>query len=248
MWAKPILPSDLLSTSVSGDYIPKATPLKASAANGLPSDSLSTSVSGDNVPKATPLKASAANGLSKVQEWTALTLLGSKRVDEMRAKANAEMKRLLQEEERDYRLHKDYQLEQLQTQQRVKRKRKRKKPSIKIAGMTIEQHRRALGNQVKSKIKVEKWCIAPQCHCVMQCEIEVFRKLIVPNAQSVMPSTFDATTAVVVASIEGSEAAGAVFGYTKICGGTRLGSWSANKMELIFFPRSKEMRVWWTMR
>ena len=44
-----------------------------------------------------------------------------------------------------------------------------------------------------------------------------------------------------------SAAAGEIFGKTKITGGTRMGSWSANKMELVFFPPTGELRIWWTM-
>jgi hypothetical protein len=75
----------------------------------------------------------------------------------------------------------------------------------------------------------------------------VFRNLIVPNAADVTPREFDASTPVVVAAVRGSSSAGEIFGKTKITGGTRMGSWSANKMELVFFPPTGELRCWWTM-
>ena len=49
----------------------------------------------------------------------------------------------------------------------------------------------------------------------------------------VTPATFDASTPVVVPAIQGSASAGEIRGKTKITGGTRMGSWSADKMELV---------------
>ena len=98
---------------------------------------------------------------------------------------------------------------------------------------------------MKSHINVEQWCIAARTHCVTKCELEVFRRLVVPNAVSVTPAEFSESTPVVVASVKAGAAN--IFGTTKLTGGTRLGSWSADKMELIFFPATKELRCWWTM-
>ena len=33
-----------------------------------------------------------------------------------------------------------------------------------------------------------------------------------------------------------------------IRGGTRMGNWDADKMELVYFPATTELRIWWTMR
>lgn len=110
-----------------------------------------------------------------------------------------------------------------------------------------EMQRRALGDAVKRSISVEKWCIAARCQCTTHTTLDVFRNLICPNAADVTPATYDGATPVVVASVRGSAAAGEIFGKTKISGGTRLGSWTANKMELVFFPPSGELRCWWTM-
>ena len=110
-----------------------------------------------------------------------------------------------------------------------------------------EMQRRALGDAVKAAISVEKWCIAARCQCTTRTTLDVFRNLIVPNAADVTPPDFDASTPVVVAAVRGSSSAGEIFGKTKITGGTRMGSWSANKMELIFFPPTGELRCWWTM-
>ncbi|GIQ82480.1 hypothetical protein KIPB_003629 [Kipferlia bialata] len=114
-----------------------------------------------------------------------------------------------------------------------------------IGGMTVEQHRRRLGDAVKGQIEVEKYCIAARCHCTVDCDIEVFKALVVPNADTVLPSTFDTTSPVVVASVTGN--AHYIFGSTKLSGGTMYGSWSANRMELVFIPSEKKMRIWWTM-
>ena len=127
------------------------------------------------------------------------------------------------------------------------------KKGAKIAGKTLEQHRRHMGDQVKANITVEKWCIEARTHCTLRdVEAQVFRQLFIPNASSVVPD-IDAcdeslnSMPVIVASIQGTSSMAAIFGATKIKGGTRLGSWSADKGECIYFPATKEMRVWWTM-
>ena len=114
-----------------------------------------------------------------------------------------------------------------------------------IDGKSLEQHRRTLGDAVKAHISVEKWCIAARTHCSTHCELEVFQSLVVPNADSVTPEEFSEETPVVVAAL--SRGAADVFGSTKLTGGTRMGSWSADKMELVFFPPTGELRCWWTM-
>ena len=121
-------------------------------------------------------------------------------------------------------------------------------PKPKAASSGLEMHRRALGDAVKSKIIVEKWCIGASCHCVTHISLDVFRNLVVPNAAEITPATFGADAPVVVASVRGTASAGEIFGKTKITGGTRMGSWSANKMELVFFPPTGDLRIWWTMR
>ena len=122
-----------------------------------------------------------------------------------------------------------------------------KKPGKAKATGGYEMQRRALGDAVKAAISVEKWCIAARCQCNTRTTLDVFRNLIVPNAADVTPREFDASTPVVVAAVRGSSSAGEIFGKTKITGGTRMGSWSANKMELVFFPPTGELRCWWTM-
>ena len=130
------------------------------------------------------------------------------------------------------------------------------KKNGKIAGKTLEQHRRAMGNVVKENIKVEKWCIGARTHCVIKdVEAEVFQKLVLVNASSVVP-TFSSdiridelqNIPVLVVSILSTDLIANVFGATKIKGGTRLGSWSADKCEIVYVPQTKEMRVWWTMK
>ena len=120
----------------------------------------------------------------------------------------------------------------------------------KINGLTLEQHRRALGDKVKGSINVEKWCIEARTHCEMSgVDAEVFRQLVEPHAESVVPTEFDSGTPVVVASVLGQGNAAAVFGASKVKGCTAgRGSWMADKMELVYLPQSKELRVWWTMR
>ena len=61
------------------------------------------------------------------------------------------------------------------------------KKSGKIAGKTLEQHRRTMGDGLKSNIHVEKWYIEAHTHCTLKdVEPEVFRQLVVANASSVL--------------------------------------------------------------
>ena len=71
---------------------------------------------------------------------------------------------------------------------------KKKGKPAKIGGMTVEQHRRALGDAVKSKISVEKWAVEAKTHCaITDVDAAVFEALVVPNAAKVTPADFDVT-------------------------------------------------------
>lgn len=124
---------------------------------------------------------------------------------------------------------------------------KKSSGSEKFDGKTLEQHRRALGDQVKKAIQVEKWCVEAKTTIETTISSKVFERLVIPNAKSVVPDKFDKTTPVVVCCVEGTQALGEIFGRSKIKGGTRLGSWSADRGDVIFFPATGKMRVWWTM-
>ena len=128
-------------------------------------------------------------------------------------------------------------------------KKRKKAKASKIAGKTLEQHRRAMGDRVKAKISVEKWCIEARTQATISgVEPEVFEQLIAANAVQCVPKWDRAADhEVVVAHMQGTESLANAFGATKIKGGTRMGSWSANKADCIYFPRNKQMRVWWTM-
>ena len=132
-------------------------------------------------------------------------------------------------------------------------KTKKKNQGGKIDGATVEQHRRYMGDQVKSKLRVlggkGNYGIAASCHVSMSCSVALFRNLVVPNAAKVTPPEFDGSTPVVLAQIDTTEQIGKIFGVSKIRDGTRLGSWSASKMDLVFLPKeaSGQLRAWWTM-
>ena len=113
----------------------------------------------------------------------------------------------------------------------------------------MEQHRRSMGDQVKSKIHVlggkQDWGIAARCHAVLPCSTAVFRALVVPSADKVTPVGFDSKTELVLAEVNSTQQIAEIFGSTKIKGGTRYGSWSARKMDLVFKPQEGELRAWW---
>ena len=79
----------------------------------------------------------------------------------------------------------------------------------KIDGLTVEQHRRAMGDQVKSKLRVlggtGNYGIAASCHVSMSCSLAVFRSLVVPNATKVTPAQFDSSTPVVLAQVDSTQ-------------------------------------------
>lgn len=77
--------------------------------------------------------------------------------------------------------------------------------------------------------------------------LELFRTLIVPQAESILPADFDESSPVVVAHIDGSHELGEVFGKTKIKGGNRYSTYTADKMDVVFIPGKKSARLWWTM-
>jgi hypothetical protein len=130
--------------------------------------------------------------------------------------------------------------------QRVKGSGAKKKPGRMADGLTVEQHRRKLGDVVKARIRVEKWCVEATTHATTECTEEVFRSVIVPHAV-VTPANFNSTTPVVSALVNGYDHIGEVCGRSKITGGTRLGSWHARKMEFIYIPSTGELRIWWIM-
>ena len=129
----------------------------------------------------------------------------------------------------------------------------KKNQGDKIDGVTVEQHRRSMGDQVKSKLRVlggkGNYGIAANCHVSMSCSVALFRTLVAPNATRIIPAEFDSSTPVVLAQVDSTQQIGKIFGVSKIRDGTRLGSWSASKMDLVFLPKeaSGQLRAWWTM-
>lgn len=70
---------------------------------------------------------------------------------------------------------------------------------------------------------------------------------VVPNASSILPAAYSASSDVIVARLTGSDAIGEVFGRSKIKGGSRMGSWTANRAEFVYYPQTGTADVWWTM-
>ena len=88
----------------------------------------------------------------------------------------------------------------------------KKKKTGHIDGMTVEQHRRKLGDQVKSKLKVlggrDAWGIAASCHVVLSCSTQLFRALVLPCAAKVTPGHIGEDTEVVLAEVVGTAQVG----------------------------------------
>ncbi|KAL5265813.1 hypothetical protein ACHWQZ_G006494 [Mnemiopsis leidyi] len=117
----------------------------------------------------------------------------------------------------------------------------------KIDGNTVEQWRRQLGNSCKANISFENWTIAASTHFSTDFSLGAFRALIVPNASEVHPEDFNESTPVVVARTESTSQAAAIFGSSKITGGSRYKTFKAYHVEFIFVASTKQLSVWWTM-
>lgn len=126
-------------------------------------------------------------------------------------------------------------------------KKPKAKPKGKIEGKTFEQHRRALGDKVKQQISFEKWAIAAETHVETAMSPAVFRMLVVPSADSIVPAEWTVQTPVVVAHLRGSTQIAEICGASKIKAGSRVETYTADRMDIIFFPGESKARLWWTM-
>jgi site-specific DNA-cytosine methylase len=117
----------------------------------------------------------------------------------------------------------------------------------KVAGTTIEMHRRAVGNAVKSHIHFDKWAIHANTHAEVPMEPEVFRQLVCPNATSIVPSDWTDDSTIVFASAS-SAGINSLCGSSKVRGGSRFKTWHASKMDFVFFSKTKTVRIWWIMQ
>jgi len=76
----------------------------------------------------------------------------------------------------------------------------KKKAGGKIDGLTLTQHKRMLGDQVKSKLEIAggkyDWHIKARCHLTTSLSREAFKAVVVPHVDSVTPAKFDDNTEV----------------------------------------------------
>ena len=77
---------------------------------------------------------------------------------------------------------------------------KKKKTGDKIDGLTLTQHKRMLGDQVKSKLEVaggkHNWHIMAKCHVTTSISREAFKAVIMPHVDRVIPANIDKDTEV----------------------------------------------------
>ena len=117
---------------------------------------------------------------------------------------------------------------------------------IKIDGLTIEQHRRKMGDSVKASISCDKYTIAARTHTTIECSFELFEALVIPNCLGTTPSKYSAKSEVIVCRAQ-TQGIAEMFGATKVKGGNRYSTFTANNMDLIFYPSTNRIDVWWTM-
>jgi hypothetical protein len=94
-------------------------------------------------------------------------------------------------------------------------KKPRAKPDKKVAGETLEMHRRAVGDAVKQKIEFEKWAIHADTHTEIAMEAEVFRELVCASAASDVPRDWSADSKIVFANATRE-------GIAAICGSSKF--------------------------
>ena len=116
----------------------------------------------------------------------------------------------------------------------------------KAKGPTQEQERRRMGDAMKAQISFEKWAIEARTHVCVDVPYDTFEGLIVPNASRVTPDVFSEDSPVVVARLNGA-AAGEVFGKTKLRGGSMYKTWSADCVDVVYYPATATADIWWTM-
>ena len=77
-----------------------------------------------------------------------------------------------------------------------------KKAGGKIAGLTLTQHKRMLGDQVKSQLEVAggsgNWHVKARCHVTTRMSSQAFLAVIVPHVDQVTPAQVDDDTEVVL--------------------------------------------------
>eukprot|EP00092_Neocalanus_flemingeri_P108632 GFUD01139514.1.p1 GENE.GFUD01139514.1~~GFUD01139514.1.p1 ORF type:complete len:209 (+),score=76.86 GFUD01139514.1:52-627(+) len=135
----------------------------------------------------------------------------------------------------------------------------KKKAEGKIDGLSLTQHRRMLGDQVRDQIEIAggqgNWHIKAKCHVHTQMSMEAFQAVVAPAAACLTPSQFDRNTEVVLAEVRNIDQAATILGSAnKLRKGTRFvhkdgssSSWEVSTMDIVFMPKKKELRIWWTM-
>eukprot|EP00092_Neocalanus_flemingeri_P040444 GFUD01044045.1.p1 GENE.GFUD01044045.1~~GFUD01044045.1.p1 ORF type:complete len:226 (+),score=93.06 GFUD01044045.1:52-678(+) len=135
----------------------------------------------------------------------------------------------------------------------------KKKAEGKIDGLSLTQHRRMLGDQVRDQIEIAggqgNWHIKAKCHVHTQMSMEAFQAVVAPAAACLTPSQFDRNTEVVLAEVRNMDQAATILGSAnKLRKGTRFvhkdgssSSWEVSTMDIVFMPKKKELRIWWTM-
>ena len=76
---------------------------------------------------------------------------------------------------------------------------KRKESVGKMDGLTLNQHKRMLGDLVKAKLEVaggREYHIKARCHVTTQMSLQVFKALVVPAAACLTPSVVNHDTEV----------------------------------------------------
>jgi len=119
--------------------------------------------------------------------------------------------------------------------------------------------RRQLGAAVKSRVEVAgdagNWHIKATCHATADLSVEAFRAVVVPVVTAVTPPTFDESTPVVLAEVASfGQAVDLLGSCNKLERSTSYShrdgsasSWKVDKMDLVFLPARRQLRIWWTM-
>eukprot|EP01084_Bolivina_argentea_P109756 196131_1 len=127
-----------------------------------------------------------------------------------------------------------------------KSKKKKKAPKKRgaIPGVCTYQTKKDIGDALKSLVSLEKWTIPAKCLQVrMDCV--AFNHLFGEHGD-ITPPQYDEDTPCVVCRLDGDNA-GNVFGKTKCRGGSRMGTFEIEKMDVVFLPSQRSARIWFAV-
>eukprot|EP00483_Globobulimina_turgida_P013372 UN13396 len=121
---------------------------------------------------------------------------------------------------------------------------KKRKQRGLIPGHCQYETKKAIGDALKRYISLEKWTIPAKCFEV-EMDCIAFKHLFGEHGD-ITPKQFDESTDCVVCRLDDDGSAN-VFGKTKCKGGSMYGTFTIEKMDVVFFPSQQSARIWFAV-